>query len=228
MRPSLSILAFSALVTLLAAPQGGGVLPRHSITDYPVHQVANNATVAAALLPPAQVKKMFPGDVIKDYAVVEVAVYPTDGARVEIDTYDFALKLGADEMSHPRIPQEIASIWNEDHAPRPGRKVDVVTETGVVYTSGNDPYNGRTKGWGTYTGVGVVTPGSPHIPPPPGFDVGAVQHDIWAKALPEGPTTRPVAGYLYFPLYNKKHKSVAKQLQYMKDTTSVALSLPAK
>jgi hypothetical protein len=228
MRRFLSIFAVCTFAILLAAPQGGGVLPRHSSSDYPVHQAVNNATIAAALLPAAQVKKMFPGDVIKDYAVVEVAIYPADGARVEIDTYDFALKLGADEMTHPRIPQEIASIWNEDHAPKPGHKVDVVTEAGVVYTSGNDPYYGRSRGWGTYTGVGVVTPGAPDVPPPPGFDVGAVQHDIWAKALPEGPTTRAVAGYVYFPLYNKKHQSVAKQLQYMKDTTSVVLNLPVK
>jgi hypothetical protein len=51
---------------------------------------------------------------------------------------------------------------------------------------------------------------------------------LHARALPEGPAVRPVAGYLYFPLPSKKRKSVPVELQYLKDGVLVSLPLPAK
>ena len=125
------------LVALVAAGQTG-VTPRPRSSDYPVHQAAGNATVAATVVPPDQVKKLFPGELIKRYIVVEVAVYPQDGDAVDIDSLDFALRLSTDERSYPRTPQEVASMWDERRAPSLGPKVDVSTEVGVVYSSGND------------------------------------------------------------------------------------------
>jgi len=217
-------------IAALAARGGTGVPPRPASSDYPVHQEAAGATIAATLVPPDLAKRIFPADVNKNYSVVEVAVYPLDGQTVYIDSFDFGLKFGPDEVSHPRTPQEIATMWDEKNAPQPGHKVGVTGETGVVYSSGNDPINGRSRGLGTYTGVAVDSgqPPPPPPPPPPPGDPRLVEAQIAARALPEGPVVRPVAGYLYFPLISKKSKKAAMELQYLKDGVLVSLPFPAR
>ena len=48
------------------------------------------------------------------------------------------------------------------------------------------------------------------------------------KALPEGATSHAVAGYLYFPVYGKRKKTDALELEYTKDGAELNLALPAK
>ena len=212
----------------LAARGGAGVPPRPTSSDYPVHQAAGNATIAATLVPPDLAKRIFPADVNKNYFVVEVAIYPQDGQTVYIDSFDFGLKFGADEVSHPRTPQEIASMWGEKNAPQPPSKVGVTAETGIGYSTGTDPVTGRQQhGVSTYNGVAVGA-GQPGPPPPPPGDPRVVEAQVGARALPEGPAVRPVAGYLYFPLISKKDKKAAMELQYLKDGVLVSLPFPAR
>jgi hypothetical protein len=227
MRATYLSLFTAGIFTLVNAAAQTGVTPRPSASDYPVHRTTKTATFAAAIVPPEQIKKIFPGDIVKKYAVVEVAVYPQDGYTVNIDSLDFALKLASDEMSHPITPREVASIWDEKNAPTIGNKVDVTTETGVVYTSGNDPVYGRSHGWGTYTGVGVGVPGQP-APPPPSYDPRVVEAKARARALPEGRTAKAVAGYLYFPVPVKKHKNNPIALEYLRDAALLDLPFPPK
>src|ERR1700681_2683950 len=130
---SFATVGFMAAV---AATGGTGVPPRPTSSDYPVHQAAGAATIAATLVPPDLAKRIFPADVNKNYFVVEVAVYPLEGQTVYIDSFDFGLKFGADEVSHPRTPEEIASMWAEKNAPQPPSKVSVTAETGIAYGSG--------------------------------------------------------------------------------------------
>ena len=79
----------------------------------------------------------------------------------------------------------------------------------------------------TYSGV-AVGQGQPGPPPPPPGDPRAVEAQVAARALPEGPVVRPVAGYLYFPLISKKDKKAATELQYLKDGVLVSLPFPAR
>jgi hypothetical protein len=225
-----SSLCFSTagLIVALAAKAGTGVPPRPTSSDYPVHQATGAATIAATLVPPDLAKRIFPADVNKNYFVVEVAVYPLEGQTVYIDSFDFGLKFGADEVSHPRTPEEIASMWAEKNAPQPPSKVSVTAETGVMYSTGNDPVTGRSQhGVSTYNGV-AVGPGQPGPPPPPPGDPRVVEAQVKARALPEGPAGQPVAGYLYFPLISKKDKKAAMELQYLKDGLLVSLPFPAR
>jgi hypothetical protein len=217
----------AGFAAVLAVCAGDCVPPRASSSDYPVRREAQNATIAAALVPPDLAKKMFPPEVNKNFVVVEVAVFPLEGQIADVDSFDFGLKFSAGEVSHPRVPEEIVSMWMEQSAPQPPSKVGVTAETGVVYTSGNDPATGRSHGWGTYSGVGVGS-GDPAPPRPPSTDPRDVEANLRAKALPEGPAVRPVAGYLYFPLPSKKHKSGPLELQYLKDGVLVSLPIPAK
>jgi hypothetical protein len=223
-------LCFATLgfMAAMAARGGTGVPPRATSSDYTVHQDTGNATIAATLVPPDLAKRIFPAEVNKNYFVVEVAVYPLNGQTVIIDSFDFGLKFGADEVSHPRTPAEIASMWGEKNAPQPPSKVNVTGETGIAYGTGTDPVTGRPQhGVSTYNGVAVGS-GQPGPPPPPPGDPRAVEAQVGARALPEGPAARPVAGYLYFPLISKKDKKAAMELQYLKDGVLVSLPFPAR
>jgi hypothetical protein len=206
---------------------GDGLPPRASSSEYPVCRESQNATIAAALVPPDLAKKVFPPEVSKNFVVVEVAVFPLEGQIADVDSFDFGLKFSAGEVSHPRAPDEVVSLWMEQDAPQPPSKAGVTGETGGVYTSGNDPATGRSRGWGTYSGVGVGS-GDPAPPHPPSGDPRGGEANLGAKALPEGPAVRPVAGYLYFPLPSKKRKSGPLELQYLKDGVLVSLPIPAK
>ena len=221
-----SSVAVLGLVAALAC-MGDGLPPRPSSSDYPVHRQTASATLAAVLLPPETVKKLFPAEVYKNYVVVEVAVYPSAAKTAYVDSFDFSLKFGAGDVSHPRTPEEIVQTWVEKNAPQPPGKVDVTTETGVVYASGNDPVYGRTHGWATYTGVGV-SPGQPTPPRPLSTDPRVFEDSLRTRALPDGPALKPIAGYLYFPILSKKSKSGSMELEHFKDSVSTRLPFPAK
>jgi hypothetical protein len=71
----------------------------------------------------------------------------------------------------------------------------------------------------------VGIPGQP--PPPPSYDPAAVEARARARALPEGRTMKPVAGYLYFPASPKKHKNPAG-LEYLANGTVLDLPFSSK
>jgi hypothetical protein len=230
MRPFLAILVTATMAALVFAADNG-TRPRPSSADYPVSRPAKTATIGAVLVTPDQIKRMFPADLNKKYAVVEVAIYPQAGEVVDIKSLDFGLQFGTDVVRYPATPQDIAAAWREKRDPPSlGNGVEVTTETGVTYGSGIDPATGqRTRGWSTYEGVGVGVGRPSNVPPPPpGYNPNVIEAVAQEKALPEGKTSDAVAGYLYFPLPSKKHKGDALELKYSKDGASVKLPLPAK
>ena len=216
------------MAALPAVCAGDCVPPRASGADYPACQDVQNATIAAARIPPELGKKILPPEVIKDYVVVEVAVFPHAGQTADVDAFDFGLKFSNGELTHPRTPEEIVSMWEEAGAPRPPAKARVTAETGVVYTHGNDPATGRSHGWGTYSDVSVGPDQPPAPPGPQSPDPRVFQANVRARALPEGPAARPVAGYLYFPWPSKKRKNVPVELQYLKDGVLATLPFAAR
>jgi len=230
MRPFLTA-ALTAALAILASAGDTGTRPRPSSADYPVSRPVKSATIGAVLVAPDQVKRIFPAEVSKKYVVVEVAIYPQVGEVVDIKSLDFGLKFGAGVVRYPSTPQDVASVWREKSDPLAGHGVDVTTESGVGYGTGTDPTTGqRTRGWSTYEGVGVGVGRPSNAPPPspPGYNPDVIEAVAREKALPEGKAGDAVAGYLYFPLPSKKHKSDVLELRYTKDGSSVTLPLPAK
>jgi hypothetical protein len=222
---------YSGLMIAALVFAGDGRPPRASSSDYPVHEDTKTATIAALRVPAEQLNKNFPSELSKKYPVVEVAIYPKDGATVDIATMDFVLRL-ADGESRPETPEEVASIWR----PRgnggpdlPGR-TRVTTETGVIVATGTDPNTGRkATNVGTYEKVGVASGDDPNRPVqyPRGtssVDADRMEAQLGKWALPEGKTTGPVAGYLYFPLPVKKSKGPL-ELQYTHDGAWANLTL---
>jgi len=220
----------AAAMCALAFAGGQGVPPRARPADYPVHQSAKigatTATIAAAIVPADQVRKMFSSDVADHYAVVEVAFYPEDGQSFEADRYDFSLKTG-DKIAHADSAPDVVLPWGERKNPLDNGRVNVTQEAGVVVDHTNDPYYGKRTTVGTYEGTAIS-----NGPPPPaaaaGPDPRVVEAKLREKALPEGRTADRVAGYLYFPQYSKKKKGDAIELEYSKQDVEVDLRFPAK
>ena len=221
------IIANFAIALLVA---NTGLPPRPSASDYPARESTPAASFGATIVDPEQVKKYFSPYVSRNWVVVEVGIYPQNGQALDVDFFDFALKLGDEDLARPGTPTEVASVWSDKTPSHPGRGPNVVTETGVVYSSGRDPYNGRQHGWGTYTGVAVDN--DPRVSPPPpspsGPDPAVIERKALDRALPVGQTSRPVAGYLYFPVSSKKAKAASLALTYSKDNAAIRLALPKK
>jgi hypothetical protein len=226
-RPILYTLAISALLFA-----GDGRTPRSSASDYPVHQDTATATIAAVRVSADQLNKNFPGDFSKKYVVVEVAIYPKDGSSIEVANPDFVLKL-ADSESHPDTAEEVAGLWRHHtaHPDTPSTSnTHVTTETGVYVGSGTDPNTGRRgTTTGTYERVGVSNDPNqaPRYPTnTSSIDADRMEAQLSKWALPEGKTTAPVAGYLYFPVSAKRSKGIL-ELQYTRENATANLTLPA-
>jgi hypothetical protein len=221
------VLGLAVVITnLIAGGNDSGVPPRAKPSDYPVHEAAKTATLAAAIVPPDQVRKMFTDDVSKGYIVVEVAIYPENGRSFEVDLLDFSLKSG-DRIIHADKPRDVSQPWPEKTGSVGNRGPAVTTETGVVYGRSNDPVNGRRTTVGTYEGVGVSNyPRADDPAPSRKPDPSATEEAVRRKALPEGKTAVPVAGYLFFQQYGRRKKTDAVVLNYSRDDESVDLHFP--
>ena len=210
---------------------GDGRTPRSSSADYSAHADTKTATIAAVRVSPEQLNKTFPSDFAKKYVVIEVAIYPKDGATVDVATMDFVLRL-ADSESRPDSPDEIAGLWRPRTAhPDITSKTHVTTETGVIVASGVDPNTGRrVTNTGTYEKVGVTNGDDPNRPMnyPTGSsaDADRIEAQLAKWELQDGKTSSPVAGYIYFPVAQKKSKG-AMELQYTHEASSANLTLPA-
>jgi hypothetical protein len=220
---------------ILLARDGRGIRPRPDVTDYPAHEAGSGLTLAAAAIPAEQVKHMFATDLSR-YIVVELAVFPEPGQDIDLITGDFALKIGADgDLIRPANPRAVAGVLQRKNSPRQGRASDVTVypsatigyETGPVY----DPATGRTRGGGVYTGggvgVGVGDPG-PTAPRPGSTDRDRVtmEQELQDKAVPEGKTSRVVAGYLYFPRPSGKQRNALYEITYYGQGGKMKIAVP--
>lgn len=195
-----------------AADSPGGIRPRGSSSDYRNQETRNGTTVGAEIMPADQVRSTFSTDLFRGYVVVEVAVYPRAGEPFNVSASDFLLHCGT-QIVRPGNPNAIATAKQRQNAPRRS-DVDIYPSVGVGYESGRDTY-GRSRGVYTTSGVGIATggAGSPR-PASTDQDRRTMALELEEKQLPEGPATKPLAGYLYFPFPSSKQKNVAYELEY--------------
>ena len=241
-------LAFLLLAALLMA-SSPGIRPRADAQSYPAHEEQPDYSIGAALIPPAQVKKMFKADLNHaGYIVVEVGVFPAPGKDIDLDPSDFTLFTGdkftaTRPVSADTVAELVVGRPKPPHTNGPG---DVNTSAGasIGHVSYPDPVTGRrTSGTVTETdaGVGIGAPaprpcrgydcdstGSvpPSSYPSPVQDANAISQDLWEKSLPDGKTPHTVTGYLYFPKPAKKAKDAAWELRYENADTKARLPLP--
>jgi hypothetical protein len=231
---------------------GDGIPPRGSANDYPAHEVSGKVAVGAALVPPAQVKKIFGEDLDKHgYVVFEVGMFPVDGTEANVTPDDFRLRQGKEgSITRAATPQMIATDVYGPHSPDtsvPGKvhtteTVGVMTGSGgrtTVYTGtqvsvGNPPANYPPPDYpppGTYP-PGRYPPGGypPSTPPPQsaprssGSPGTALEMQIADKSLPDMRTDKAVAGYVFFPKPTGDKKA-DYELMYMGADRQVSLTL---
>lgn len=158
------------------------------------------------MLTPDQVKNSFASELNRGFLVVEVAVYPDNGQSIKLSHGDFFLCTRAREvLGRPADPKAIAASLQK--AASSDRDVTLYPTATIGYESGPgyyDPMTGTRRGGGLYTGVGVgVGVGNPGRGTSE-QDRRTMETELTDKGLPEGAVSKPVSGYLYFPLKDRK------------------------
>ena len=228
-------LALLAGLAGILLAQASGIRPRGGAADYPAHEGSGTVNVAAALVPPDQVRKLFATDLNSGgYVVFEVALYPAAGQEISVSADDFMLRASSNsETVRAARGRAIAGVLQQKNTPKPAKASDinVYPSATVGYETGTDPVTGARR-HGVYTGAGVgVGVGNPGVPPPPGpaatnRDRATMEQELEDKALPEGKTTAPVAGYLYFPKPSGKDKNTAYELTFYGSARQITLRVP--
>lgn len=229
LRTLLAVGLVCAVSVYADAPRG--TVPRAAAEKYPAHVVRDGVGIGAVLLTPEQARKAFASDVDRCCRVIEVAVYPQKDSPMKVSLNDFVLRVsGTDLAARPSSAEVLAAkLQKKATPPSSGHDVTVYPSAGVGYESGGiDPVTGQRRGRGVYTTTGVgVGVGGPQ-PPATGSsdrDRRTMELELGEKGLPEGSTSTPISGYLYFAL-NEKDKKAGHQLEYIMNGEKVVLQLP--
>jgi len=229
----------SAALLIATAAWGAnsdGIHPLAGSAAYPAHASGAGASIGAGVLPPGEVKRIFGADLNKaGYVVVVLAVYPEAGKQIDVSAGDFMLRsVTTSSVAHSMSAEDVAIGLRgvrEGPPPRmePAAPVTVTHDASVGYETGTmDPTTGR-RASGVYTAADTQVEPNVDAPPPPrdvSMEWNITRQQLADKAAPEGKTTEPVAGYLYFPRPSKK-RNEALQLTWYAPEGNVVLTLPA-
>jgi len=210
----------------LAAAGPRGTVPRAAADKYAAHGEVHGTAVAARLLTAKEAAKVFATDVDHCCMVLEVAFYPAKDALADVVINEFALRVvGEDIANRPATAELVAArLYRKSHPESAGgRDVSIQPRVGVAYETGTDPYTGqRRSGTTTTSGVDVIVgPKQPSGPPYQEEDRRTMELELRDKGLPEGATSAPVSGYLYFSQLRKKNAKY--QLEYTANGEKVVL-----
>ena len=178
---------------------------------YPANAQQTQLSIGAQWLTVEQVRKSFSTELHRSVLVVEVAVYPEKGRSIDVSRSAFAIRpAGSDKASKPLHPGAVAQTAER----RSGKVLTPMSTSrsgsGMKAVVSTDPATGQErKESGVYTstgaGAGVGTRGGPARTE---RDREVMELELTEKGLPEGTVSRPVAGYLYFPVSEKKKSDV--------------------
>lgn len=200
---------------LLAAPLLAADLkpPRTEPSHFPVQATAGSLTIAAEYLVrglPAGRQVFF----VRDFLVVEVALFTAKGTEASVKSGAFSLRLNNERIPlQPASPGAVAASFKyDDWTQRPTVEATAgVGDAGVLI--------GRPQRSERFPGDPSV--GQRRLPNPPRVETQPDRSGIErvpgekpeeaavALALPEETITAPARGYLYFP-YSGKTKSIKK------------------
>jgi hypothetical protein len=230
---------------LLLATDHPGVRPRGAAKDYPAYDSADGITIAAAVVPAGKVHHQLSREMVKaGYTVLEIAVYPGPGKSVNVSCDNFSMAVGStQDLARAETPEVVASAIDSDKRMKepkipPPVQVHGEETIGASTGGGRDPLTGRRYPGSVYTesgvGVGVGDPRGAGPPPDnPGMG-GASPQSVYdkleQKALPEGKTTKAVAGYVYFPKVSPQFANSTEpyHITYQGPTGPMHLTVPAK
>ena len=218
-----SVLVVGLLNACLAVGQSAPA-PRASATAYPASKVQPVYSIGAKRLSKTEVQNSFATPLAGRYIVVEIGFYPADKKTVSLKQSDFALRSsdGTDVVS-PASPGTIASIYQK--RPESSSDVTLYPSANVGYVSYPDYQgNGRRVSGPVYgVGMGVGVDKNPSAATT-NSDRQTMEAELLDKELKDEEVSRPVAGYLYFPITTKQ--KVEYQLEY--HGTDAVTNLPLK
>jgi len=231
--------------SLLLATDHSGVRPRAAAKDYPAYDSADGITIAAAVVPSGKVQHQLSREMVKaGYTVLEIAVYPDPGRSVNVSCDNFSMAVGSSQdMARAETPEVVASAIDSDKRMKepkipPPVQVHGEETIGASTGGGRDPLTGRRYPGSVYTesGVGVGVGDPRGAGPPPdnpgmgGASPQSVYHKLEQNALPEGKTTKAVAGYVYFPKVFPQlaNSTEPYHITYQGPTGPMHLTVPAK
>ena len=220
----LALACFS--VAALSAGDPRGIAPRPRVSDYEQRAQTAAAEIGAELLSEEETRKTFVSDIHRGYVVVEMGVYPKDQFGVGVQWRNIVLRDAASgEFYRPASARAIAAYLHESAAK--SRDVTVQESVAVIYSTGGggyDPY-GRypPRGVSTQVGVGVGIGDSRPASTPQ--DRETMELELGEQSLPEGTATKPVAGYLYFPVAGKDRKKARLTLEAVAGGQTAAFEL---
>ena len=198
--------------------------PRTSASAYPASKVQPVYSIGAKQLSKTEVRNSFATPLADRYIVVEIGFYPADSKTISLNQSDFALRTsdGKDLVS-PASPATIASICQK----RPESSSDVTlyptANVGYVSYPSYDGSGRRVSGPVYGVGMGVGVDKSPSAATTDS-DRQTMETELLDKELKDAEVSKPVAGYLYFPIATKQ--KVEYQLEY--HGTDAVTSLPLK
>lgn len=201
--------AFLLVTTLAAADLKP---PRNEPSHFATHATLGGLTIAAEYL-----VRGLPGDkevfFVRDFLVVEVALFPKAGAVYALPGSAFALRLNNGKTPLLPAPAQMvaASLKYEDWTVRPSLQTGISSDGGTIVIGGPQ----RT---GRFPDDPTVVRDPRRTPPRVETRSSLVSNEeasetaheaAVAYALPETRFHAPVRGYLYFP-YTGKTKSLKK------------------
>jgi hypothetical protein len=208
-----------------------GIPPRPDSADYPAHASSATVSVGASAATSADVRKVFGWDWTSHYLFIEVALYPEGGNLLTVAPRDFMLRVGAD--SDTLSPLDAEAIvpgpkpMSTTPSAGPASPVDVRVRETVGYSTG--PYN-RGVYTDTQVGVAVDNRGGQPAPPPARTRTDKdfeLYRALMDNELPDAKTSKPIAGYLYFPKPKGMKKGDAFELRYYGTPDRLTLNVPA-
>jgi hypothetical protein len=191
-----------------------GTQPKPKAEEYELHARAGRVELGAEFM-----VHSFSGPgqtfIVKDYLVVEVALYPEKGLSVHADHSDFALRVNGKPRVIPSMPPTavVAAIENPQMYGG-GPRLDGGAGVGGVIL-GIPGTGGRQGG-----PDGRPVPAPPRAPDPnapPGVDPPeqvSPNELLVRTALPAGDFKGPVSGFLYFPYRGKTSSIKSLELLY--------------
>ena len=210
-----NLLVGVAFVTAASLATAGpkGTIPKASADLYPVHADHNGTRIGAALMSPDEVRRVFGFDVDRSCIIMEVALYPPDDKEHKVLLSDFSLRIaGTNTAVKPSAAKVVAANWQQQFRMQQDVKTeldgDVTLGPGVVHLAGQVRFE----------------KGDSPAQPPTEKDAATLEAELTEKGLPEGKASSPVAGYLYFPVLQRK-KDTPLQLDYETNGSSVILEL---
>ncbi len=188
-----------------------GTVPKHAPEDYPVHGQARSAAVAADFT----VHSFSAGEqtyIVKNFLVVEVALYPGKTRNIDVHSGNFVLRVnGRKQELLPQPPSVVAaSLSHPEWASE--RQLEAAGQAGPV---------GVGMGQPRVQIPGMPAPGQQAPVPPPDNASGLPQREranpaqlLLDTALPQGEHHGPVSGFLYFSYTGRISAIKSLELRY--------------